>query len=382
MPKEVRKIVIINQGVNYLTIGLTNAFAEKFDNVALVTGSIHAQGEELSNLVKVSRINRFRESPALKKMLAYTFALIRMYGLLITKYRRYELFFVSLPPMAYLLNIFLPHRFSMLIWDVYPDIFTITRMKENHIIYRTWSALNKKSFSRAFRLITISDIMADALSKYVNRDKIIVQPIWSIFQHKLELRKTDNPFISKHHLQNKFIVQYSGNIGLTHKVEVMVELAERMQEYKNILFQIIGRGPRVPILKKMVDEKQLPNCQFLPFQSDEMFPYSLSAADIGLVVLDETTSKGSVPSKSYNLMSFGVPSLYIASPESELHAYADKFGHGQCFEGENLEDAANFILSLAADQKIYNRYVANSLLAAKNFKRSNADKIVEAYLQN
>jgi hypothetical protein len=41
-----RKIVVINQAVNYLTIGFCNAFAEQFDEVSLVTGSIHTQGED------------------------------------------------------------------------------------------------------------------------------------------------------------------------------------------------------------------------------------------------------------------------------------------------------------------------------------------------
>ena len=114
-------------------------------------------------------------------------------------------------------------------------------------------------------------------------------------------------------MQNKFIVQYSGNIGVTHNVETLIEIAELLKDNTDILFQIIGRGPRKSKLENLVKEKNLPNCVFLPFQTDDMFPYSLSAADVGVVILDETTSKGSVPSKSYNLMSYGIPSLYIAS---------------------------------------------------------------------
>ena len=41
-----RKIVVVNQAVNYLTIGICNEFSKKFDNVSLITGSIHSQGEE------------------------------------------------------------------------------------------------------------------------------------------------------------------------------------------------------------------------------------------------------------------------------------------------------------------------------------------------
>jgi hypothetical protein len=79
----------------------------------------------------------------------------------------YEVFFVSIPPMGYLLNLILPHRFSMVIWDVYPDIFKITGMKETHPLYRIWAALNRKSFKKAFKLFTISEKMADLVEVYV-----------------------------------------------------------------------------------------------------------------------------------------------------------------------------------------------------------------------
>ncbi len=130
----------------------------------------------------------------------------------------------------------------------------------------------------------------------------------------------------------------------------------------------------------MVKERKLANCQFLPFQSDEMFPFSLSAADLGVVILDELTSKGSVPSKSYNLMSYGIPSLYIASEDSELKSYVDKFGHGDCFTESELDSAVSFIEKLSRDRDLYKLMSGNSVKAAGNFKRENAGKFVEYYL--
>jgi hypothetical protein len=41
-----RKIVVINQAVNFLTIGFANAFYDKFEDVTLIIESIHTQGEE------------------------------------------------------------------------------------------------------------------------------------------------------------------------------------------------------------------------------------------------------------------------------------------------------------------------------------------------
>ncbi|WP_396156219.1 glycosyltransferase family 4 protein [Flavobacterium macrobrachii] len=376
-----RKIVVVNQASNYLTVGFCNAFANKFENVSLVTGSIHIQGEELSKNVTVTYINKWVERPVRKKFLSYIIACLKIYWLLLTKYRKYEVFFVSIPPMGYLLNLLVSNRFSILVWDVYPDGFKITGMKESHMVYRTWAALNKKSFKKAFRLFTIGNRMADLLEVYISRKKLIIQPIWSIFQANERVSKDENPFIDKHNLQNKFIVQYSGNIGFTHKVEVVVELAEMLKEYENILFQIIGRGPRMPVLQKIVEEKNLPNCMFLPFQSDEMFPFSLSAADLGIVILDELTSKGSVPSKSYNLMSYGIPSIYIAGEDSELHDYAQNYNAAKCFTERELNKAKEFILQISTNKQQWNEMSQNAMNTSKLFRRDNADKFVELYLK-
>ena len=100
-----RKIVVVNQASNYLTVGFCNAFAEKFENVALVTGSIHIQGEDLNQNVEVTYINKWVERPARKKFLSYIKACLKIYWLLITKYRKHEVFFVSIPPMGNLENI-------------------------------------------------------------------------------------------------------------------------------------------------------------------------------------------------------------------------------------------------------------------------------------
>ena len=128
-----------------MTIGFCNAFAEKFESVTLVTGSIHSQVEELSNKIAVTYINKWIELPAKKKVISYLKACWKIFWLLKTKYKNHEVFFVSLPPMAYLLNLILPNRFSMVIWDVYPDVFKITGVKESNFIYRFWGYLNKKS---------------------------------------------------------------------------------------------------------------------------------------------------------------------------------------------------------------------------------------------
>jgi glycosyltransferase involved in cell wall biosynthesis len=376
-----RRIVILNQAANYLTVGFANAFNQRFDQVALIAGSVHVQGEELDSDIEVSRINRWEERPAWKKASSYIIALMRMWFLLMTKYRRYDVFFVSVPPMGYLLNLVLPHRFSMVIWDVYPDVLKITDMQESHPVYRAWSALNRHSFQKARRVFTISESMADVLSKYIEKDRLIVHSIWSIFQENVCIPSESNPFVRKHGLEGRFVVQYSGNIGVTHNVEALIDIAERLKNEKHILFQVIGRGPRQPQIERLIRERNLGNVQMLPFQSDEMFPYSLSAADLGVVILHDSVSRGSVPSKAYNLMSFGIPSLYISAPDSELARYSETYGHARCFSAGQLDEIAEFIRDLAINRPLREKMQECAEQAATHYRRSNADRFVDAYLE-
>ena len=80
-------------------------------------------------------------------------------------------------------------------------------------------------------------------------------------------------------------------------------------------------------------------------------------------------------------MSYGIPGVYIAAGDSELHDYTVRYRHARCFTVGELQKAADFILQLSHDEEMYEIYVKNSLLAAMDFKRSNADKLVEAYIQ-
>ena len=374
-----RKIVFVNQAVNYLSIGIVNEFAQKFEHVALVTGSVHVQGESLDKDVQINSIIRFTEAKLWKKFLNWIIASFQIFYLLLIKYRKHEVFFIPNPPIAYLMMLVLPHRFSILKWDVYPDVLKIFGIRETNLIYRFWAYLNRRIFRKAFGVYTIGQKITELIAQYVEEEKITKTPLWTTFTDFTPIPKEENKFIREHKLWNKFIVQYSGNIGVTHNVELLIDVAEALVNEHHIHFQIIGRGNRYKEIKARIDSSKLENCQLLPFQSDDLFPHSLSAANLGVVVLDDKTSKGSVPSKTYNLMTAAKPIIYIASKESELYDYAERYKNGKCFHSSEISKIAEFITQVAADQRQYEQLSDNSLLASKDFTRANAMKLVDHY---
>lgn len=382
-------LVVVNQAANYLTIGYCNELLARVDRLVLMTGSVHVQGEVLDPRIEISPLPRWSEAHGARKLLGYIGHTVRIGWRLLRSYPRAEVLWLSQPPIGYLLAIVLPHRFSSLVWDIYPDLFALIGIGPNHPLVRFWSRLNRWAFARTHRLFTISAGMADRLSAYVPRERIHVVSLWSIFQRP-PAPAAGQAFRETHGVADAFLVQYSGNIGLSHNVDVLITvakiLAQRAEirrgdpaaaDHPRIVIQLIGRGPRKAQLAEQVARESLTNCQFLPFQSDEAFPESLAAADLGVVALDPRIAAGAVPSKSYNLMAYGIPSLYIAAPESALADYVARFDHGVCLTADDPVAIADMIERVAGDAALRARYRQGALAAHAHFRRENAQQLAE-----
>jgi hypothetical protein len=380
---EKRRIVFINQATGYLTIDIINAFAqsEKFEHVALIAGSIRVQDVPLHERVAWSKIALYDRGGARKKFLSWLKGTFQVAFLLITRYRKYEIFYITIPPFAYLLSWILPNKFSVLVFDVYPDVLQIFNVRTTHPIYRLWVRLNKVVFRKAHRVYTIGSGMATLLQHYMEASRITIIPLWTGLTNIKQINRADNSFIQEHGLQHKFIVQYSGNIGYTHNVEVLVDIAIRMQTTDDVFFLIIGRGEKFNYIQKLVAERQLTNCKLLPFQPDHLLNYTLSAADLGVVLLDDKTAHVSLPSKIYNLQAVGVAVLGIADTSSELAHHLQVYDNGSCFSPRDVDGIISFIQSVKSDNLMHERMRANSKQAMQNFTSANATLYYVNYVQ-
>lgn len=375
-----RKIVFINQATGYLTIDIINAFTKHYDEVALITGSVRVQDIPLNPKVKISDTVKYDRGNSRKKMISWMIGTIQIFFHLLFKYRSYEVFYITIPPSAYLLSLLLPNKFSLLVFDVYPDVLKIYNIDESKWIYRAWTKWNKKLFAKAHRLYTIGEGMKKLLAQYTDAKNIFIIPNWSGLTKIKPVAKSENQFVIDNNLKDKFIVQYSGNIGYTHNVELLVEVAKMMKVYNDIVFLIIGRGDRVNHIKNLIQEYKLDNCIQMPFQPDETLNFSLAAADLGVVILDEKTAHASVPSKIYNLQAVGVPILAIASLDSEINEHIEKYENGKTFAQNDLDGVKNYILKCKDDKEYLKKISDNSITASKNFSMDNANKYYEHYV--
>lgn len=377
-----KKIVFVNQSTGYLTIDIINSFAKHFDEVHLIYGNIRVQDVALDPKVTYSKIVEKSRRSHVTRFLAWFIASIQVFFLLLFRFRGHEIFYVSLPPFAYLSSLFLRNKFSLLMFDVYPDVLKMLKIGPRNPVYWLWSRFNRRLFLRAHRVYTIGDSLANLMSQYAPRDKIHVIPLWSGLTDVKPVPKSQNPFVIEHCLSDKFIVQYSGNIGGTHNIETLIEAARILHNHQDILFLIIGRGFKVPLVKELIEKHQLKNCLLLPFQPDDVIRYSIAAADISVVLIEDEIADVSIPSKLYNIMAVGSGVLSISTEGSEIDKIVSRHGIGANFTKDQTRDICDYILRVKNSPELQAEYRKQSLIASKEYTPSNADRYLHVYLES
>lgn len=124
-------------------------------------------------------------------------------------------------------------------------------------------------------------------------------------------------FLKEHHLEEKFVIMYSGNLGLYYDLENLIKVSSTLQSIPDIHFLYIGEGASKKEMQDYASKANLKNVTFLPYQPKEFIKYSLNVADVHLVVNQKGIKGVSVPSKIYGVMAAGKPILGVLEQGSE-----------------------------------------------------------------
>lgn len=157
---------------------------------------------------------------------------------------------------------------------------------------------------------------------------------------------SDNPgvveFKGKYGLADKFVIMYSGNIGLYYDLEGLIKVIEQFKGAKtpdgrDVVFAFVGAGSVLDKLVLYVKEKQMSNVIFIPYQDKDKLIYSLNAADAHWCVNAKGIKGISCPSKFYGIIGTGKPVLGVLEKGSEIQMLIDEIGCGRVSEPGDYE---------------------------------------------
>lgn len=372
-------VLLVNQSSGCLMIDIVNAHVEsqKFDKVELFAGQINIRPSVPAPSVHVIKTIKYNKDGIFKRLFTWICAFIHLLFVVWSRGKDCYLVLVSNPPLTVFVPLLTSKQFSFVVYDLYPDsLFSHGFIKKESVIGRWWIRQNKKVFAKAECVFTLSEDMKKSVAQYVSEDKIRIVYNWVHNEHMKPIEKKENTFLADQKLQDKFIVLYSGNMGMTHDIDIMVDVASRMKDNQRIHFMFIGEGAKKPIIENKIADYGLTNCTVLPFQPLEVLPYSMGAADIAVVTTDAKQSGLSVPSKTYAYLATGATLLCLAAKNTEVGKLTEDYCVGKCFRRENIDGIVDFISTLEKDKALLADYKANSRRTSLLYTPENAKQYV------
>lgn len=384
MNKEERYL-LVNQSIGSLFYDVILEISRK-TKIDIFTGTSLGLKNNKFNLYKGTRYNR---KNYLTRIYTWTLFTIQLGFFLLIKRNFYKkILFVTNPPLAPFFGLLTKTSFSILIYDLYPDI--LKSFKKNFLfnpIIIIWKISNKVLFKKAERIFSLSESMSSELENYFYsknnfEEKVHIIPPWSTTKN---FKKNESSFFSeKYKKQDLFLrIIYSGNIGVTHPLENIIYSIPNIKNKAKCI--ISGNGAKLDKLKRISKGLNLSSddLKFLDFiDSEEEFFYFLSNADFSVVALDEKLGGSSLPSKIFNSLELGVPIIGITSENSSVANLIKKY---KC--GINIPPDAKFKLKLdffiekvCNEKKFLQNLKINAKKASIQFTVKNAEKLTNLFL--
>ncbi|NGP53790.1 glycosyltransferase family 4 protein [Thioalkalivibrio sp. XN8] len=233
-------------------------------------------------------------------------------------------FFLTQPPLfsswGILLRAFRRQPYCCLVMDVYPDLAVRDGiLKENGLATRLLAKVSGIVLRRADAVIVIGRCMREQLEKIgvaparleLVQNWVNDAEVWAVDHERNRLRDELG-------LGGKFVILYSGNMGVSHSFSDVLEAARRLKELPDIVFLFIGDGSRRKEISEWQQRFGLENVRLLPFQPNERLAESLSLGDVHFLSLRAGFEGLAVPSKAYGALAAGRPILYQGESTGEI----------------------------------------------------------------
>jgi glycosyltransferase involved in cell wall biosynthesis len=233
--------------------------------------------------------------------------------------------------------------------DLYPEVVIAHGMlRADSLAARILRGMFGWAYRRARAVVTLGPVMAERLqAKGVAPDRIVLISNWSTGEEGV-VKGAANLLRPRWNLEGKFVVLYSGNLGIAHEFDTIVGAIERaVARRPELRLVIVGKGSRLKEVRELVRQRGLD--QFVLFENlvpADMLPHSIGLADLALVTLRDSFEGLVVPSKLLGYMARGIPTLYVG-PRSDVSAMLQDSHGGVSFPSGAIDGLAEELVNLA-----------------------------------
>lgn len=168
-----------------------------------------------------------------------------------------------------------------------------------------------------------------------------------------------------------FVVGYAGLLGMAQGLDVVLDTADLLRAFPDVLFVLIGDGPEKTRLCAEAERRGLANVRFFPPQPNRDMPAVMASFDAAVVPLKRLELfKGALPCKLFESMAAGT--AVIVAIAGEAQRLVEDADGGICVPPEDATSMGDAILRLRADSALRARLATHGrAYVLRHFNRHN-----------
>lgn len=316
--------------------------------------------EKCDGKLKIYRFNMFREvnNPIIRAIRYILINFIQYFKAI--KMKNIDLILVgSTPPTQGILGIFVKRKLNVPVvyglQDVFPESLVHTGLvSRNSIIYKFGKFIEKFTYKNVDVIRVISnDFREHLLEIGVPDSKIKVIYNWIDANTIGPIKKEKNCLYKKFNIsKDLFYVVYAGNLGYAQNIDSILKTAEKLLNYKEIVFLIFGKGSQDQLYKDMANSLNLINVRFLPLQHYSLVSEVYSLADVSVVSCKKGIGKNAFPSKTWSILATETPVILNYDNNTALSKLISENNIGLYTETDDIEAFSNAILYLYKNNEL------------------------------
>lgn len=240
-------------------------------------------------------------------------------------------------------------KFIYQIQDFNPEQIIAVGYSKNKALINLLKALDKFSCKHSDLIITVGRDLKETLNQRFNGKKVPKATVINNWINEKEIYPLPSghpqvlAFKKKYGLDDKFVIMYSGNIGLYYDLDNLLKVIKKFKpgtktsDGREVVFAFVGAGSILDKLILYKNEHHMDNVVFIPYQDKKDLIYSLNAGDVHWCVNAKGIKGVSCPSKYYGLAAVAKPVLGVLEKGSEVRCLIEETNGGMLAEPESYE---------------------------------------------
>ena len=279
--------------------------------------------------------------------------------------------FFSTPPFfagwGLALRLLRGQPYACIVQDVWPDVLIADgRLPPGGLLAKILTRASRVIWRQADAVVVIGRCMRDlVLAGRVDPARVHVVPNWAHSSVSEVVSRADNELRQELGIGDRFVVLYSGNLGVSHSFDEILAVAELFRDtHPEVFFLFIGSGSRRGEVEGKKAGRELDNVALMPFQPATRLAHTLAAGDIQFISLRPGFEGVVVPSKAYGAMAAGRAVVYLGHSDGEIARVIKEFDMGTVVAPGDVAALARAIEGYLVDPSRVTRQGANAARAS------------------